>query len=100
MENHHHEEPKPTNKWIAAPILLAVFFISCITLFLSSKSGPCCEGQCDPKNKTEEHGAIHGDGHSTEVAHDSTSATTDSAATTADSTVVVDSHNSETEHGH
>jgi hypothetical protein len=88
MENHHHEEPKPTNKWIATPILMAVIVIAGIVTFLGQVSGSCCEGECKAKNKTEhgteQHetttGHDHGADHTAPSTADTTHATTDSTA--------------------
>lgn len=89
MENHHHdhETPQPSNKWIATPILLAVFVIALVATFLSMKSNTCCEGSCKEKANTEQHGNDHGttDEHATTSEH-SESATNDSTKTTSDST--------------
>lgn len=97
MENHHHEESKPTNKWISTPILMAVIVIACITGMFSLVSGQCCEGKCDEKNKTEQHGTTHGDEHG-EVKNEETVA--DTTAATTDSTASVDGHEENSEHSH
>jgi hypothetical protein len=84
MENHHHEEPKPTNKWISTPILMAVIVICCVVGFLNFASGQCCGGKCDAEHKkehnTEQHDAPHGEVKTHEVVADTTHATTDTTA--------------------
>jgi hypothetical protein len=97
MENHHHEEPKPTNKWMATPILLAVVIIGIIAGFLSMKSTACCDGECKDKNKTEEHATTHEENHGDVK---TTETTADSTASTTDSTEVVEDHENHDAHGH
>jgi len=65
MENHHdhHEEPKPSNKWITTPIIMALLVIGCIVTFLGMASGTCCGGKCNEKTKTEQHGTTHEEDH-------------------------------------
>jgi hypothetical protein len=100
MENHHHEEPKPTNKWLATPILMAVIVIAGIVTFLGQVSGQCCDGECKAKNKTEhsteQHGTTHENDHGT---GNTEHATTDSTHATTDSTAAHDGHESHGE-GH
>jgi hypothetical protein len=84
--NDHHEESKPSNKWVATPILLAFFTIAALVTFLSLATRTCCGGECKEKAKTEEHGGGHGEGHddhntqieNNEMLKDSTTATSDS----------------------
>lgn len=85
MEN-HHENPKPSNKWVATPIVAAFIFVSCVVFFLTMASGQCCGGNCDSKTKTEhstEHNpALHegnNDAKDDVVVNDSIGAANDSS---------------------
>lgn len=90
MEN-HHEDPKPSNKWLATPILAAVLFICCVVGFLTIATGQCCGGECKEKTKTEHTTGTHGE----EGDHKDVTAT-DSTDTVKDSTKVEEVH----EEGH
>jgi len=102
MENHHdHEEPKPSNKWITTPIIMAVLVIGCIVTFLGMASGTCCSGKCNEKTKTEQHGTGHEEDHGYKHEEEGTTKEEIKDSTT------VDSHGEEEqseehseEHGH
>ncbi len=104
MENHHHdhEEPKPSNKWIATPILLAVFVIGLVSVFLSMQSTACCQGSCKEKANTEQHGNEHGttDEHTSTNGHDEEPVAADTTKTTADSTSNATEPTGHEGHGH
>lgn len=102
MENHHdhHEEPKPSNKWITTPIIMAILVIGCVVTFLGMASGTCCDGKCNEKAKTEQHGTGHEEEHGT--THDDHGTTTEVKDSTAvDSTAAVNNgaENHGEEHG-
>jgi hypothetical protein len=109
MDN-HHEDTKPSNKWVATPIVLAFLTIAALVSFLSFATGTCCGGQCKDKANTEQHGGEHGVKDSehgetrdntqienNEALKDST--TTDSSATTHDHEGH-GNHNESEGHGH
>jgi hypothetical protein len=102
MENHHdhHEEPKPSNKWITTPIIMAILVIGCIVTFLGVASGTCCNGKCNEKTKTEQHdvhmdSTDYGDQHNEE--RENADAVKDS--TGVDSTTNTHEHTEGSEHG-
>lgn len=91
MEHHHHsEEPKPSNKWLATPILLALVFILGVLSILWITTGNRGNLAC----KDDKHGDTHGteqhdehgkkDEHAT--THDQTVVTNDSAKTDSSAT--------------
>jgi hypothetical protein len=103
MENHDHEEPKPTNKWLATPIIMAVCVIAILVCFLSSKSGNCCDKKCNDKAPTEhvtgEHATTGEHGDETNMHPEGA----DSTAATKDSSATVEGHGEHSEsegHGH
>ncbi len=106
MEHNDHEAPKPSNKWLATPILMAFLTIAALVTFLSFATGTCCGGDkcCKEKAKTEEHGGEHGttNEHGTsETTNENTAS--DSTATTTDSTATHEGHEGHGEgdgHGH
>lgn len=81
-EHHDHHDPKPSNKWIATPILAAVVVIALVVGFISLSTGQCCGGKCESKTGTEQHGAPNHDGGEHETVNEEKA---DTSASTADS---------------
>jgi hypothetical protein len=102
MDNHHdhHENAKPSNKWVATPILLAFLSIAALVTFLSLATGTCCGGTCKDKVKTEEHGVHdteHGE-HRDNTVEENNEALKDSTTTT-DTTATHENHDQHEGHG-
>lgn len=99
-EHHDHQDPKPTNKWIATPILAAVVVIGLVVGIITLSTGQCCGGKCESKAGTEQGAGHHGE---TDGGHETTTgdeANTDSTAAVADSTAEAPVEESHDAHGH
>lgn len=64
MENHHNEEPKPTNKWVATPIVMAFLLISVVVFFITlGANNANCKDTKTKEQGTEHHDATNKEEH-------------------------------------
>lgn len=94
MENQHHEDPQPTNKWVATPIVMAFLFISVVIFFISLAAKGKGKDAKTQEHGTEQHDATNTDEHG-EVKTNETAI--DTSKVTADTTSAI---NGQVEHGH
>ena len=55
MENHHNEEPKPSNKWVATPIVMAICIISLVVFFITLGAKGKSKSNKQKDHGTEQH---------------------------------------------